>query len=168
MKHALNLGRRIGDFIFVRKLTDESVTSSTVLQDDNELFFPVFAREVIQIEAVIFVDGNGSGTPDFKYAFVGPSGTTGQWCTLSNVGTVTDTPSGGPVGRTAWDGSITQSGGTFAAAGNGLSPVIIYALAVIGETSGIIKIQWAQSNSSGTATTVRAHSYIKATVVTTT
>lgn len=47
--------------------SDESVTSSTTLQDDNELFFTADANSYYEITILAIVTST-SATPDFKYA----------------------------------------------------------------------------------------------------
>jgi hypothetical protein len=54
----------------VIKAADESVTSSTTLQDDDELFFATVSGAVYQLEVVIVYASPAGGTvPDMKVAF---------------------------------------------------------------------------------------------------
>jgi hypothetical protein len=59
----------------VTKASDESVTSSTTLQDDNELFFTAVSGGVYQIECVVIYGSPAGGTtPDMRITF-GEDGT---------------------------------------------------------------------------------------------
>ncbi len=145
----------------VYKATIQSVVSNNItLIDDVDLHFTVGANQIWQFEGIMFVDAGGSGTPDILTSIVGPTGTTGQWGVISNITSVTTTPSGGPGGRAAWDGSATISSGCYSAAGTGFAPIYLYGLAFIGVTAGTIKVQWCQNSSNSTATNVQPGSYL--------
>jgi len=55
---------------YVYKAADETVTSSTTLQDDDHLKFTMKANTIYQFEFVLLREQRGS--PDFKGAFAGP------------------------------------------------------------------------------------------------
>src|SRR5574341_1924364 len=89
---------------FVRKTADESVTSSTTLQDDDHLVIAVEANTNYFIEAFLIYDGDAAG--DFKFTFSVPAG-----ATLALVGVVKDAVTGGVSGDIQSQ-SITGSGST--------------------------------------------------------
>lgn len=139
----------------VRKTATESVTSSTALQDDDELLIPAGANEVWALDFVLYTDGATAG--DIKATVVGPAGATG---TVSVQGPGT--------GATTFADHLTneQSAGLGTAppagtlgAGNP-TRVSVRALVVNGATAGDVKLQWAQNVSNGTATRVLANSHL--------
>src|SRR4249920_313896 len=58
--------------IAVVKPSLESVTSSTTLQDDNDLFLPGAINSTYWVEGLLITDGASGG--DIKVAFQGPAG----------------------------------------------------------------------------------------------
>lgn len=57
------------------KSADESITSSSALQADDELFLPIDASGDYEFEAALYV-ACGNTVPDFKVTFVVPAGAT--------------------------------------------------------------------------------------------
>ena len=66
------------DFELVLKTADETVNNSSVLQNDNHLFFPVAANELWMFQLNVWVS-SPSAAPDLKFAFTGPAGATGKY-----------------------------------------------------------------------------------------
>lgn len=138
---------------FVRKTADESVTSSTALQDDDALLFAVGANEIWEFRFVLGVVG--AGGEDFKAAIAGPAGSTITWSfggemffnTAAAPG-VTRVLAGGAPASHYTDNLETR--------------VEIVGIIVNGATSGNCKLQWAQDTSGGTAVTVKANSFLRA------
>jgi hypothetical protein len=138
------------------KTGDESVTSSTVLQNDDHLVLAVAASCVYVIQWGLRIDGAAAG--DFKYSFTGPSGATMTWESQSlatgdttNVATaITDAST---IGTVVSHGTIA-SGTTSRVRGSGLL--------VVSLTAGSLQLQWAQATSSGTASKALTGSWIKA------
>jgi len=60
-----------GPHLVVRKPSDESVTSSTTLQDDNDLLLAVGVSEIWQVELDLYVTGGGG---DLQLAWTYPAG----------------------------------------------------------------------------------------------
>lgn len=152
MLHAVSESR--GVFV-VRKTATESVTSSTVLQDDDELLFAGVSDAVYAVEVVCFVDGATGG--DFKATIVGPAGASG-----------TVSVQGPQSGATTFDNHTmaeqSSSLGTAPSAGTlgtgNKTRVEVKALVILAGTAGDVKLQWAQLASSGTATRLFADSYL--------
>jgi hypothetical protein len=141
----------------VRKTVDESVTSSTAVQDDNALAVAVAASCIYEVRWSLLVDGATAG--DLKYAFTGPASATMVWestghaaADTTNVAQIT-TPIAA-IGTTITHGTL-GSGTDSRVNGRGLL--------VVAATPGTLQLQWAQGTSSGTATKVKAASYLVAT-----
>lgn len=147
------------------KGTSENVTSSTTLQNDDELLLSVEASVSYLLEGLILYSGDGSN--DIKLAFTFPTGATVHW---SGIGA-----------HTAWTGNVAQVEAEFGAVqnatssptssvgfGNHTSASVIFGIhlkgsVVVGANAGTLQLQWAQNGSTGNATTVRAGSWIRLT-----
>ena len=143
--------------LFARKTADESVTSSTTLQDDNDLSVSVAANAVYELSMVLRYDGSTAG--DLLWQIVGPSGSSmhmsSHRLTVPAVG----------IG----DDSFSYEAGTAGNAGAlgvGVDAVVqIQGIVIVAATAGTTKLQWAQNTSSATATRVRAGSFMRLTRV---
>jgi len=139
--------------ISIIKQADESVTSSTVMQNDNELVLNLPTINAQYLFA-LFLDyeGGTQGSSDIKWQFTVPSGAalryTGAW-----IGT-----GGGAVTGTLNSAGTVQNAGS-SGAGNTHGILAVGTLQVA-TTTGTIQLQWAQNTSSGTATIVHAQSFI--------
>lgn len=133
------------------KGADESVTSSIVLQDDNDLFFALAINEIWYVRFILYVIDNSSSTADIKTAFTWPSGTTAALSLLStNIGDTftrlrTYTTSGASI---ASDCSL--AGDVFD----------IHGIVTAGGTAGNLQLQWAQNVSSASSVVVKKGSCI--------
>jgi hypothetical protein len=137
--------------VTVRKATDESVASSTALQNDDELAVPLGLGEVWIFEAWIGVFSS-SATGDFKLSFTVPAGATIRWSGLGAGNTGTDheviTSSGATdVYQITGSGGITDS-------------IVIHGTVVNGLTAGNLQMQWAQNTSTSAAVVVQTGSYL--------
>lgn len=153
----------------VIKSADESVTSSTTLQDDNELLISLAAGKTYCIEAFILASGAAAGDIKIAWARTGTLNHTGaRFC---------EGPGANTTDVTAAAAAATTVGVTRANGGNALTTANSYgvdgaAVSAIREqfviqsaVTGTLTLQWAQNASSGTATLVRAGSWLKVTVV---
>lgn len=138
------------------KTGTEAVTSSTTLQNDDNLVLAVVASAVYVVQWNLRMDGAAVG--DFKYAFTGPAGATLVWesrglavADASNLAAITTDVAA--IGTTVSHGTLA-TGTTTRVAGSGLL--------VMSSTAGNLQLQWAQATSSGTATNVFAGSWLKA------
>lgn len=133
--------------VFCRKTADESLSSTTTLQNDDALLWAVRTGAVYIMH--LWVLYNSGTTPDFKLGFSVPAGTTMAWGwfgsdptpAVVNAGPYSESSStaAGGIGANQWlhaHGFITTAG-----------------------TAGNVNFQWAQNTSDGTSTTVRAGSY---------
>lgn len=145
---------------YVVKASDESVTSSTTMQDDDDLSFTVSSGETWEVEFVLFVNAATGG--DIKAQVVTPASSTvklGLDAVLFSTGTTF-----GDVDR--FSASSGSEPNAYQGAGGGASDNMMRLQGLVTTTnSGTIKLQWAQNASSGTATIVRAKSYVRYTRV---
>jgi hypothetical protein len=138
--------------VTVVKTVDETVVSSTLLQNDNELSFAVQAGETWFFDAWIILNCP-SAAPGFKVAFSAPVGTAVQWSALSDGDVGTDHP------------LITGSGSTdsFVLPPDGSRDgVHLRGAVVIGTVAGTVRLQWTQNSSSINPLKVEQFSYIRA------
>jgi hypothetical protein len=128
--------------VIKNKATDESVTSSTTLQNDDDLFVELGAGETWQARFAIWAThAAGDGC---KVAVTVPSG-----ATLRLIARETD--SGGQVVN-----MTTTSGAAISLATENVDAtsqfVDLEVVVVNGATAGNLQLQWAQRTSSATAT----------------
>jgi hypothetical protein len=142
---------------FVGKTADETVTSSTTLQDDDALTFPVEASEVWSFEGMaIFTSANA--TMDMKWSVAGPTSPTSAafWRRPLEYPT---TPTGSaPNAVSAFGAAITSGGGANATIG---WVVEFGGWIVNGSNAGNVRFQWAQNVSDAGALKVLKGSWIK-------
>jgi hypothetical protein len=148
--------RDLLDYKFVRKTADETVTSSTTLQNDDHLTLAFGANEIWTFEGMIRY--GTSTTVDISIAFTLPAGATILWGAAApgiGAASVTD--------HDAYFGAGTLSGGNldFGAIG-GTAIMHIRGIVLMGGTAGNLQMQWAQRVSSTTAMTVYANSFLDA------
>lgn len=143
----------------IRKSTNESVTSNTTLQNDDELLVAVSSNEEWVIVGHIYPSCT-DGTVDIKVGWSAPSGASGRH---SVAGLALPATSNTNDLRTQSFGTLTTglSAGV-PPSGTAESPVFVSVSVVVGSTPGNINFQWAQDNSSGTAMTVLAGSFLVA------
>lgn len=135
----------------VRKSADESVTSSTVLQNDDELFFTTVSQGIYEVEGVLIYNSPaGGGTPDFKIAFGEDATARGQINTI------------GVNAADAASGATLLSNQT-AAASHGTNAglrAVTYNGWIVGN-GGTFRLLWSQNTSNGNATIVRTGSVMR-------
>jgi len=149
---------QIAEIQYAFKTSDESVTSSTTLQDDNELAnISLEAGGVYLLEAQLFVTLSTTATQDFKAQLVFSSAPTSSRGDLQyEAATSNNTASKilDPI-STAWSWNI----------GNNRANAAWIRGYVDANAATTLKLQWAQNTSSANATTVKAGSWIKLTRV---
>lgn len=134
-----------------RKTANESVTSSTALQDDDHLTLSIAANENWLYE--FFLPCNGATAGDFKFAIAVPAGASGVWGGIGpGVATATNIQA---VAASAFgDANPLSFGGTGAD-----SVIRLQATVLNGGTAGNVNLRWAQDTSSGTASIIYAGAY---------
>lgn len=133
---------------FVVKTVDESVTSSTVMQNDNELLFPMLANEIWMVTGTYLIDNNGLAGPALNIGLSVPSGTV-RW------GDATYFSGGTPSTLLTESGTVNRDPQARAA---GLVQARLYYHVVCGATPGNFQIRWAQAVSTAVATFIRKNS----------
>lgn len=133
--------------VIARKASDESVTSSTTLQNDNDLLFAIGANETWTVDFLIHATFSAVGQA--KVAVNAPSGATVR--TSATLVPDAIVPGFGSSGSIAGAISLVSA---LAVAG----AIRITATIVNGATAGNVTLQWAQNVSDGTATTFLANS----------
>jgi hypothetical protein len=145
----------VGPHLIVRKSADESIASSTALQDDDALLMNVPANEVWQFQLLVRYEADAAA--DILVSFGLPSGGRIISQFVANTG-------GGSLQTNDWD--ITTTDGTSVSAqgsGAGVGKLLnINGLWINGGTGGNYRFRWAQASSSGTATVVKANSLLYA------
>lgn len=138
-----------GGMTLLVKSADETVNGSATLQNDDELLFAVGASETWQFEGVLFC--TSGGTPNFKIAATGPSGSVGRLGVVVTSG--------------AWsvEGDTEDLGTGISVTSPAGNPAVVHFYGAIanGANAGNLTIQWAQNTSDASNTIVHAGSYIK-------
>ncbi|MGW1662924.1 hypothetical protein [Streptomyces microflavus] len=147
-------GDQVGVSRMVAKTVDESVTASTVLQDDDHLTLSTTAGGQYAIEACLIAAGDPAG--DLALTIAAPPGSTGHW-----------TPGAITLGVSDGTGSLRLTRydpGTPVGVGIITGGLIVAPLGTItAGADGMLTVQWAQNASSATPTTLRAGSWLRAT-----
>ena len=145
--------------LWALKTVDESVTSSTTLQNDDTLLHPVEASTTYEFEALLALTGNVTG--DFKMAFTFPAASTCYW---GAVGPSSADAGFGTAGSAQLAATFGSASGTAVAYSGSTTAVVILVkgVLVVSTTPGNLQLQWAQNTSNGTATVVKAGSYLRA------
>lgn len=142
-----------GNYYHIIKQSDESVTSSTTLQNDNELILPIAANEKWFVEFFLLLDMSASGLPDFKVEMTAPTGASGGWLLVGEVAGATDSYI---LGR-SFGGS-----GTVHDTQSAYQPgPVLRAVVDNGVNAGNLTLQWAQGTSNANPTTVKAGSFMR-------
>lgn len=140
--------------ISVVKAADESVVSSTTLQDDNHLFLPLEANASYTVEGGLYYDGVFNAG-NLKLTWALPAGATIYWSP--------NAPATG--GTAAFASQATTSGnltvGTYGTGGTKTTASISATVMTAG-TAGNMTLRWAQDASNATATTIYAKSWLRA------
>ncbi|MEY4875087.1 MAG: hypothetical protein RL708_236 [Bacteroidota bacterium] len=145
----------MGTTRLVRKTADESVTSSTNLQDDDVLQLSIAANEIWEVTFRLRVVGTSAG--DIKMAVTLPTGAT-MW--LGAQADNTDSDDDYVEMTTAGTGYTFPGSGSNWNLNSTANMIQIKGLITNSSTAGTIKLQWAQKGSNSTSTTVKALSYL--------
>jgi hypothetical protein len=135
----------------VIKGADQSVASSTTLQNDNALFLPLVANATYLFDVVLDYEGGTGGSSDLKWTWVLPTGATLRYV-------FTESSSAGVAAVNMSAGSAVNTAGTNGAAF--LKGVLMKGSVIVGSTAGTAQLQWAQGTANATPTIVHAQSYL--------
>ena len=149
--------------LYARKTADESVTSSTTLQNDDELAVTVSAGGIYTLDAFILFTGNETG--DFQCRFTFPSGSTLHFAAYAPAPGDAGFNTGGSAGNVeffARQNTTSSPSGVIIYSGSTAQVHLrLVGTLVVGSSAGTLQFQWAQNTSNGTATTVKAGSWLK-------
>jgi hypothetical protein len=135
------------------KASTESVTASTTLQNDDELFTSVAASATYDVRVYLLHSSGTAG--DIKVGWTAPTGSVLTW---GVQGAHTGSTSSSQVADVNMQ---TRTIGETASFGGGSSTgttAVIYGSLTTSTTAGTLQLQWAQDASNATATQVRAGS----------
>lgn len=141
--------------LFVRKTADESVTSSTTLQNDNHLFLSVATNTTYILDAFIIYDGQSAG--DLKYGWTAPASATLDW-TPRDLSTTVGATMVDAIDMAWLQIGSTETTGAWATTWGVATPT---GLLQVSGTSGTLQLQWAQDTSNATATRVKTNSWLR-------
>jgi len=141
------------------KTADESLTSNTTLQNDDHLSVAFASTLTYVIAGELYVDGPTAGDINLRLTWTGTV-TRLDW-NVTGLAT-TATAAEGDMKSVAQLGATTSPAtaitiGTITA---NFSTIKLGGL-LIPSTAGVLTLQWAQSVSTGTATTIRLGSWLK-------
>jgi len=143
------------------KTSDQTITSSTTLTNDNDLATALAASKTYIFIARLFVFGAAAG--DIKVAFTFPASTT--FNAFGGLGIIT----GSTTVSTSADleahaypstGTSPTSSLAFGVPDTNGVMIDVSGQLVTSSTTGNLQLQWAQNASSGTGTTVKAGSWL--------
>lgn len=140
--------------LFVRKPSNETVTSSTALQDDDHLQLTVEANTSFEVRMLLRYAAQLAD--DIKISFSGPAGATFD-CAIMGL----DTAATAFANDTNILLAISTAVGLGGLGGTNCGAYITGLLITSG-TAGTFKLQWAQNNLSGSGVSVLSGSYMVA------
>jgi hypothetical protein len=150
----------VGGTAAITKLTDQSITNSNTLQNDNTLAAPLDASSIYEFELRAILLAPAIAT-DWRIAFTYPAGATAFW---SPPGNSTGVPLWGNDGTTLNAPALrTEASGTvtIASGANVIHGLHIYGVVTTGGSSGTLQWQWAQDTPNASSSTVKAGSNLK-------
>jgi hypothetical protein len=150
-----NLTWGLGSVQFAEKSADESVTSSTTLQDDNDFTFTLGANQTYEVTGLIKASCSSTGL--IKAQFIAPSGST-EFINIFINRSAADDVSFMTSPTTSYNIATTTVSST-------TDVIMVHGKVKTSSTAGTFKLQWAQKTSHGTATTFYTDSYLKVTSV---
>lgn len=132
------------------KTSDESVSNSTILQDDDHLFATLGSNQVWEIEGMLDFSSL-SATPGVAFSIAVPTGATLKLSFHCNDGSATSFRAG-----------VLTGGSTAINIPAGSSTVVfVRGIVVMGNTNGTVRLQWAQNTADASPTIARTNSYLK-------
>lgn len=141
----------------VRKTATESVTSSTTLQNDNELFLSYVANASYILDGYIMYDGAASPAGDLKIVF--NVGGDVSYFQMTNFAVNSNA-------LTSYNVVTEGANGTGRSIGTNLTTTMSLqprGTMNTGPTGGTMQLQWAQVASNVTATRILANSWLRLT-----
>jgi hypothetical protein len=147
----------VGAVSYVAKTADESVTSSTTLQNDDHLFFTVDAAGTYVFDVWLYGTSAANAAGDLKVGFTFPTGTCHMGGAGASINLAADSIDSGEwlAFAPATSGStVTQFGLSTAVTQSHVHGTLI------ATATGTLRLQWAQFSSSASASTLKAGSHM--------
>jgi hypothetical protein len=138
----------------VKKTADQTKQTDSNLANDSALQFSMLANTKYAIHIVVFFDT--AANPDFKFALSGPTSPT-----LVRVLRQHIDPNALTTIITASETSYTASTAVAGGTGTNGGYIEMHIIVQNGANAGTFAFQWAQNTSNGSATIVRAGSYLE-------
>lgn len=154
----------IGGSTIVYKLADESINSTTTLQDDNVLAFAVSANKAYFVNVYLLVQAAASAsTMDFKCGWTYPASTTIDWGANSALDTSTESWGAGTLTGGFSDLLKETESRSIGLSANSPDKQGIHLMAIVqvAGTAGSLQFQWAQNTSNANNLTVKAGSFLE-------
>lgn len=135
-----------------QKGSDEQVTNSTALQDDNDISFTPDSNSIYRVRGILLYDSGGAGTVlggvkaglsfagGVNSAVIYTDATTSESSEIAGDGTVWQSPGAGGAEVGVVDREITL---------------------ITSETTGLVRLRWAQRQANATATTLKADTILR-------
>jgi hypothetical protein len=141
------------------KTGDESVTSSAVLQNDDQLLIVLNSAGTYYVDVYLFVTSAANAAGDLSVGFSFPTGTM-----HFGVHALDSTLASGSNGTMVTAGILSAtSGSSSLSVGASTSVTLVWVHGVFTATAtGTLQFMWAQAASNASATTVRAGSHMTA------
>lgn len=143
--------------IYAVKAADESVTSSTTLQDDDELQVSVEASAVYEVTGLLIFGADPAG--DLKLGWSAPTSATFSWALMGGNASIAATSGSVILDRQTITSTGYQLGGV--TANTTIMTARLRGILRVSTTAGTFKLQWAQLASSVNATIMKADSWIR-------
>jgi hypothetical protein len=139
--------------VYRRKPSGELVTSSTTLQDDDDLYLLVQANATYHVQCHIIYSADVAA--DLLWNWTAPTGSAFDW----HMGAAEANAAASAAADTWWQASTLLTNESAAGVGSGVKMVAQpTGLLRTSTTAGYFRIQWAQRSSSGTSTDVKVGS----------
>lgn len=152
------------NIILVKKTSDESVTSSTTMQNDNHLYIDINTDGIYQIDLYLAYNGAQSGDILVDWSVTnGVSQYTQRHCN----GVAQSSTSGYDTTKKSRTYNLSDDV-TYGAASTSYETIVQESFIVQKSgTNGRLQLRWCQDTPDGTATTVTTDSWLRVTKVTT-
>ncbi|MCX8051131.1 MAG: hypothetical protein N3B17_04465, partial [Chlorobi bacterium] len=149
-----SLSSLTGTTTYIRKTSNQTVTSSTTYQNDNALVYTASANQIFEFEAYMFISGGNGG---IKIRVSIPSS-----ASMKLYAELKKDDQHHWVYAKLTSGTDEVSWSTI---DNTYGYARIVGIVQMGSSGGNVQVQWAQNSSNATGTTVEAGSYLKITPI---
>jgi hypothetical protein len=137
----------------VIKGADQSLASSTTLQNDNALFVPCAANATYFFVCMLDYEGGTAGSSDIKWVWSVPTSSALRYHLIATAAAAVLATTTG----TTQPGAATVTAGTN---GAGVLRGATMLGSLITSTAGLLQLQWAQNASNATPTIVHGQSVL--------